>query len=307
MSDQPDVSIIIVNWNVQDYLDACLRTIHEHTRGVTYEVIVVDNASADHSVDMVREKYPWVKLIASTENLGFTRGNNRGLAEATGRHILYLNPDIELIEDAISPLVVYLDRHPEVGAVGCHLLFGDRTHQNSIARFLRLSGMWREYVLREKHQRVVQAHPQVPTVVEAVLGACLLVRGEAVREIGGFDERYFMYQEETDLCLALRKRGLQTVYFPEVAMVHHLSKTSTKSEETRQRTLHENRRSQYLFLRKNYGYWPALAGKFLLTLALGSRLLFFLGLRLLAPSRGHRLRYKITYYRKTLSWLWFGW
>ncbi len=297
------VSIVIVNWNVCPWLAKCLKTIETYTKSVTYEVIVVDNASRDGSVGMVKSDFPQVKLIALRQNLGFAQGNNRGLKIARGRHILFLNPDVELIGDAIGPMVRYLDAHANVGAVGCRLLNSDRSLQHSIGRFTRLSNLAREYFLREKADRAVGVpHPDRATTVDVVLGACLLVRGDVCRAMGGFDERYFMYHDETDLCLTLKQQGFRTVYYPEVSMIHHGSKSSTSSVESRQRTLHENRRSQYLFFRKHFGYATFITAKLIILLAMTGRLLA-LGALVLVPSRQADIKIKLRYWGKTVVWL----
>lgn len=295
--NQIDVSVIIVSYNVSELLDTCLATLKKFTQSVSYEVIVVDSASSDDSVAMVQKKHPWVKLIAKSENVGFVKGNNLGLQEATGKHILYLNPDIELIEDAIGPLYRYLETHDSVGIVGCKLLNTDRSHQSSIGNFTRLTNLWREYALREKMGQHPVHHPETPTPVEVLLGACLLVRGSFVREIGGFDERYFMYHEETDLCRTAQEHGLQIIYFPDVAMIHHGSKSSTSSPERRQRSLHENRKSQYIYFKKHASVVTAQVAKLMILGALLPRMLIFR----LKPTSENRL--KAQYYSQTVRWL----
>lgn len=301
MPSSPDLSILIVNWNVADLLDKCLESIQHYTTGCTYEVIVVDNASTDDSVERVQKKYPWVKLIPATENLGFAKGNNIALAEATGRHIAYLNPDTELIEDAFTPLVLYLETHEKVGVAAPKLLNTDRTLQNSIGRFTCLNDLVREYFFRSKAEQQRTQHPEQPTLVDFALGACLIVRGTICREIGGFDERYFMYHEETDLCLTLREKGFQTIYDPLVSVIHHGSKSSTSSVENRQRTLHENRKSQYLFFQKHYGFVRAKLAKLIILLAMLARIII-LELRQLL-GRNEESSLKIHYFSQTVSWL----
>lgn len=296
-----DLSIIIVNWNVKALLANCLRSISQYTRRLRYEVIVIDNASSDGSAVMVRRQFPEVKLVAATTNLGFTKGNNVGLAMAVGRHICYLNPDTELIEDIFSPLVRYLDEHTEVGVVAPKLLNSDQTHQNSIGVFTRLSNLWREYFLRTKAETARVYHPDQPTVVEVVMGACMVCQGAAVRSVGGFDERYFMYHEETDLCLTLKEKGFDTVYDPEVSLIHHGSKSSTINPESRQRTLHENRKSQYLFFQKHYGFVSAQLAKFIIILAMLIRIIPFALLNVVHPSEVNVL--KVRYFGQTLRWL----
>jgi GT2 family glycosyltransferase len=301
---QPEVSIIIVSWNVADLLDHCLSSIRAFCTNFSYEVIVVDSASSDNSVAMVRSKHPEVTLIAEPENVGFTKGNNIGLAAATGKHILYLNPDVELIEDAIGPMLEYLEAHADVGVVGCKLLNTDRSHQSSIGRYLRLSSLVHEYYLREKGEKFRVSHPDQATTVEVVLGACMLVRGEQVRAINGFDERYFMYQEETDMCLTLHRQGFHTVYLPTVAMIHHGSQSSTKSAESRQRTLHENRKSQVLFITKHYGAGAGLLAKLLIGAAMLIRAPLFAVANLCRPS--DQSNNKQRYYFRTIRWLLIG-
>ncbi|MEL6151731.1 MAG: glycosyltransferase family 2 protein, partial [Chloroflexota bacterium] len=117
-----DLSIIIVNWNVADLLAACLDSIAAHTGDLSLEIIVVDSASSDGSVDMLQERYPHVTLLAQTENVGFTRGNNIGLEIEKGRHLLLLNPDTDVIDGMLTQMVTYLDAHPDVGIVGPHTL-----------------------------------------------------------------------------------------------------------------------------------------------------------------------------------------
>jgi GT2 family glycosyltransferase len=255
--ESPNLSIIIVSYNVSELLDICLHTVYEYTKGISFEVIVVDSASADASAEMVAKKYPQVTLIASKVNLGFTKGNNAGMKLATGKHVLYLNPDVELINDSLSLLFQYLEAHGDVGAVGPKLLNTDRTHQNSIGRYTRLSNLWNEYVMRERMDTHGIEHPDYPFDVEFVLGACLLVQGDIARKVGGLDERYFMYQEEADLCMTIHKMGMKVMYVPSIELIHHGSKSATKSVESRQRTFHENRKSQYLFIRKNFSLGSA--------------------------------------------------
>ncbi len=298
---QPDISILIVNWNVRDLLDACLRSIKRFTTSVSYEVIVVDSASSDGSVAMVKEKYPWVTLEVSDENIGFTKGNNVALRRAKGRQIVYLNPDTELIEDVFTPLVSYLESNPRVGVVAPKLLNTDRSRQNSIGRFTRLHGLLNEYFLRNKAEQEQHTYPIVPTAVEYALGACLVVRGDLCRQIGGLDERFFMNNEETDLCLRLLKMGYTTIYFPSVALIHHGGSSSNYSPESRQRFLHENRKSQYLFFRKHSGWLVAQIAKLIILLAMISRIIV-LGLTgLVKPSSLKAI--KIDYYTQTVGWL----
>lgn len=298
-----DASIIIVSYNVEELLEKCLSSIDQYLASSTlrYEVIVVDNLSPDGSVGMVRKKFPKVLLMAEKVNMGFSRGNNHALRRAKGRHIIFLNPDTELVEDAFSPMIELLDNQPELGAVGPKLLNTDGSHQSSIGQFTQLRDLLNEYFLRAKASDTATHHPDKPTTVDFVLGACLVVRGDACRAIGGFDERYFMFHEETDMCLTLKERGLSTLYYPAVSVIHHGSKSSTKSDDARQRTLHENRKSQYLYFQKHYGLIRAQTAKGIIALAMIGRIVV-LSLRQLARTNALD-RLKVRYYNQTFTWL----
>jgi GT2 family glycosyltransferase len=298
-----DASIIIVSYNVAELLEKCLRSIERYLADsrLRYEVLVVDNLSPDRSVEMVRKNFPGVLLMAEKVNLGFSRGNNLALRRAKGRHIIFLNPDTELVEDAFSPMIELLDNQPELGAVGPKLLNTDGSHQSSIGQFTQLSDLLNEYFLRAKANDTATHHPDNPTTVDFVLGACLVVRGDVCRQMGGLDERYFMFHEETDMCLTLKERGLSTLYYPEVSVIHHGSKSSTKTDEARQRTLHENRKSQYLYFQKHYGLLRAQAAKVIIALAMIGRIVV-LSLRWLAKTNALD-RLKVRYYAQTLTWL----
>lgn len=298
-----DASIIIVSYNVEELLDKCLGSIEHYLADskLRYEVIVVDNLSPDGSAEMVRRKFPKVLLMAEKVNLGFSRGNNLALQRAKGRHIIFLNPDTELVEDAFTPMVELLDDQPELGAVGPKLLNTDGSHQSSIGHFTELSDLLNEYFLRAKANDTAARHPDKPTTVDFVLGACLVVRGDVCRQMGGFDERYFMFHEETDMCLTLKERGLSTLYYPDVSVTHHGSKSSTKSDEARQRTLHENRKSQYLYFLKHYGPLRAQAAKVIIALAMLSRVFVLSVTQLVKANKLDRL--KVRYYIQTLTWL----
>jgi N-acetylglucosaminyl-diphospho-decaprenol L-rhamnosyltransferase len=297
----PDVSVIIVSYNVSELLDVCLRSLREYTTTVSYEVIVVDSASSDDSVAMMRKNHPWVRAVDCSENVGFTRGNNIGLELATGKDILYLNPDIELIEDAIGPMLQALHDDDAVGIVGCKLLNSDRTLQRSIDHFTSLRSIMNEFLLRKQREDIVIDHPNEPTKVPVVLGACLLVRGDLARELGGFDERYFMYNEETDLCLSAQEKGLATLYYPKVAMIHHGSKSSQKTPEVWQRSLHIARVSMLKFLDKHYAFPTRLVGRLIVGGSLAAR--FPLLLVLLTTPRQEVARLKLRYYGYTLRWI----
>ena len=227
----PDVSVVIVSWNVADMLADCLDSLARHGGGPSLEVWVVDNASSDHSVAMLRERYPWARLVASTENLGFARGNNLAIRQARGRFIFLLNPDTVVTAGALGKLMDYLETHPEAGMVGPRLCGRDGRLQPASARrayslasalclsVLRLDrlpaiGAWIERRL---------AHPydyETTQSVEAISGAAMLARGEVLRELGGFGEVFWHCGEDEDLCARVRAAGWQIGYRCDAVVEH---------------------------------------------------------------------------------------
>ncbi len=219
------------------------------------ETLVVDNGSADGSAEAVRERFPWVELIALDENLGFARGNNVGLRRAKGRHALLLNSDTVVLPDALESCVRYLDAHPDVGVVGPQLLNPDRSKQNCIHNFPGLvseivpKGVL-ETLFPRRYPSKRYVHPE-PIEVEAVLGACLFVRGSVLDDVGLMPEDYFFFLEETDWCFQIRRAGWKIVQVP-TAHVIHIFGASTKKKLPAPTRI-EYHRSLYHFFRKNRG------------------------------------------------------
>lgn len=254
-----DLSIVIVNWNVRELLRRCLTSIRasdavqwgdEGQGKWRAEVIVVDNASADHSVEMLRQDFPAVQVMVNGANVGFTRANNQGLALSQGRYVLFLNPDTELARAALDTMLRYMEAHPHVGALGPQLRYGDGQPQSSRRRFptpaifflesTPLQRVWprsrvlsRYYVLDRPDDAISQ--------VDWVVGACLLARRTALAPLGGFDEGFFMYSEELDLCRRLVQAGWQVVYLPQAVVTHHEGKSSEQAVAARDIHFHTSR------------------------------------------------------------------
>jgi GT2 family glycosyltransferase len=235
-----DLSVIIVSYNVREILASCLLSLDLARNGMTVETYVVDNASDDLTVEMVRERFPWVTVIASPDNLGFAKANNLALEKASGRHLMILNPDTILKPDSLSTLVTFLDDNPEYGAVGPKLLNENGTYQASGKRsiptpwssFSKLSGLssafprckfFTQYQLGYLHED--KAHD-----VGALCGCAMVVRREAYEAAGGLDETYFMYGEDIAWCDAIRRAGWEIRYLPD-APIMHLKGQSTKQDE----------------------------------------------------------------------------
>jgi hypothetical protein len=226
---------------------------------------VIDAASSDGTAEAVARAFPSVRLLPSSENLGFTRGNNRALRIARGRHLLLLNPDTVVRAGAIELMARYLDAHPDVGAVGPKLLFPDGTVQESryrfptrltafvegtvLQRWLGESQVVRDFHLRDRSSDEVQD-------VDWLYGACVMVRREAARQVGLFDEGFFMYSEEVDLCRRIRGGGWRIVYLPTPEVVHHEGKSSEQNPAARDLRFHESR---FRYYAKHHGRGWALA------------------------------------------------
>ncbi|MGC9393236.1 MAG: glycosyltransferase family 2 protein [Anaerolineae bacterium] len=229
------LSVIIVSWNVRDLLKRALTSVYASWNGKPgLEIIVADNASHDESVAMLRATFPDVHVIANAKNRGFTGGNNQGLAAATGDFVLLLNPDTEIVEDALPRMVDYIRAHPDVGMAGPQLLNPDGSVQSSRRHFptlpvLFLESTWLEKLAPRKLLRYYYAQEQPDDLIQNVdwiTGAAMLTRREVVAQVGGMDEGFFMYSEELDWCRRIREAGWRVVYFPEARIIHHEGKSS---------------------------------------------------------------------------------
>lgn len=260
-----DLSIVIISWNVRELLRRCLDSIQESLRGekgkgLLVETIVFDNGSADGSADMVREDFPWVHLMESEVNLGFTKGNNLAIGQSEGRYILLLNPDTEVVGDALGTMMAYMESHPRVGALGPQLMNPDGTTQSSRRRFPTMataflestvlqpwfqgSGILKRYYLLDRPDGEIQP-------VDWVVGAALLIRREALHQVGPLDEEFFMYSEELEWCYRLKAQGWEVVYLPTAQVVHQEGRSSEQVLAARH--IHFQR-SKVLFFKKYYGW-----------------------------------------------------
>lgn len=238
-----DLSIVIVSWNVRDLLRDCLSSIREagkvRVSGSTpeqpsTEVIVVDSASTDGSQAMVRDEFPWVRLIDAESNVGFSRGNNIGLEAAQGSAILLLNPDTRIIGSALSTMLGFLRKHPQVGVVGPRLLNADGTTQSSRRRFPSFwtgvfESTWLEGIaprgIRKRYYMEDLGEHEVHSV-DWVTGAAFMVKRDVIQQVGVFDEGYFMYSEELDWQKRIRDAGWQIMYLPQAEVIHYGGKSS---------------------------------------------------------------------------------
>ncbi len=273
----PELSIVIVNWNVRELLRRCLDSILSSdglfvgldtpgysTSGVGAEVIVVDNASADGSTAMLAQDYSWVRVVANSDNRGFTRANNQGLAISQGRFVLFLNPDTELAPDALRLMLDYAAAQPQVGVIGPQLRYGDGSLQSSRRRFPTLVTFFLESTVVQRwwpRNQVLSRYYMLDrpddaiSQVDWVVGACMLLRRAVLEQIGGFDEGFFMYSEELDLCRRAVDAGWQVVYLPTAVVTHHEGKSSEQVVAARHIRFHTSR---VRYVRKYHGRLAAL-------------------------------------------------
>jgi len=264
-----DLTVIIINWNSLDYLEKCLRTIYLVNDRDDLEVIVFDNASYDGSKEMVEKDFPGVVFYQSHENLGFGQANNVAARMASNQMLLFLNPDTELVDHAISGIYNTLNEQKEIGMAGCVLLNSDGTIQDSSvlayptilnqildSRILRNVfpswSLWKNNVLFSDDQGLPE--------VEALSGAFLMVRKDIFNEIGGFDPAFFMYAEDLDISLKIRQAGYKVVLDKRYRVIHH-GGGSTAHKQRSQFSNVMMRKSIYKFLRKHRGPYSAITYK----------------------------------------------
>lgn len=230
----PILSVILLSWNVRELLRACLRSLPLHDPQI--EIIVVDAASADDTVKMMRAEFPDITLITSDENLGYSRGNNLGLQRAIGRYLLLLNPDTEIVGEALTAMLAYMDAHPQVGVLGPGMVYADGTPQPTRRRFpTPLTAFFESTWLQPFAPRSLLRHfyaQDLPAdeavAVDWVVGAALLVRRAAYEQVGGLDEAFFMYSEELDWCRRMQTAGWKVVHFPAARIIHHEGRSSAQ-------------------------------------------------------------------------------
>jgi GT2 family glycosyltransferase len=277
------VSVIIVNYNVRYFLEVCLDSVLRAAEGLAVEVIVVDNNSGDDSMEMVRTKFPAVIRIANTDNKGFSKANNQGVAIATGEYILFLNPDTVMPEDFFRKTVSYMDANPQAGSVGPRLIDGKGifapdskksfpTLSVAIFKTTGLNKLFPRSPYINKYYAVHVGEWDTASV-EVLSGCCMLVRRQVIDQIGGaFDEDYFMYCEDVDLAYRIQQAGYHNMYYPEATLIHYKGESTRKSTLSYVRIFNE---ALVTFVRKHYGKQKA--GVFILFINFGIVLRAVLG------------------------------
>jgi hypothetical protein len=300
------LSIVIICWNDLKVILDCLKSIHAETEGLDFEVIVSDNGSTDASVQSIKSAFPKVTIVENRANLGFAKGNNVGIRLARGQYILILNPDTIIHDRALERLVDYADTHPEGGAFGCRVLNKDGTLQDaahplpSVGGFL-LGGLGLGWLGRFSDFFPSDRYAGWDRKSERELGfqggACILFRGDLLRRLGGFDERFFYQYEETDLCCRVWQAGHKVLFFPG-ATITHLGGQSVGRFPIRFAL--ETYRSGYRFFYKHHGPRAVVQMRRIYLLHLWIRRAGYTVLKAFKPSDALQNRLKL--YRVAIRW-----
>lgn len=264
-----DLSVIIVTWNTKDFLCNCIRSIKENTKKIIYEIIVIDNFSSDGSPEMVEEKFPEIILIKNKINIGYGRASNQGLAAAQGKYVLILNSDIKINQNCLDDMLDFMEKNPAIGASSCKLTFSDGKLQHSCRKFptfktfflmlLGLRFLFPKMKPFRKYLMLDWDHSEIKKV-DQIMGSFMFIRSDVIEEVGGFDERFWMYFEEVDLCLRINKAGWKIVHYPYVSAVHFLSKSAEQWGDIKK--ISEYQKSLLTYFKKNgklYEYYILLA------------------------------------------------
>ncbi|MFC4632381.1 glycosyltransferase family 2 protein [Dokdonia ponticola] len=230
------LSVVIVNYNVRHFLELCLHSVQAATTMIDAEIIVVDNASADDSCEMVKMLFPEVILIDNTDNVGFSAANNQGVAIAKGDYVCILNPDTCVTEETFTKLLAFANMTPKMGAVGTRLIDGTgrflpeskRNLPTPKVAFQKIFGSGTSYYVDHLSQTAVGP-------VTVLVGAFLFLKRSVYQEVGGFDEQYFMYGEDIDLSYTIAKAGYQNYYFGETTVLHYKGESTAKDATYRKR------------------------------------------------------------------------
>ena len=255
------LSIVIVNYNVRHFLQQCLLSIESSTiQAELLEVWVVDNASVDASVEMVRQLFPWVKIIANVENLGFARANNLALAAATGKYCLLLNPDTVLQADTLQTCISFLDAHPEVGGLGVQMVDGSgaflpeskRGLPTPAVAFYKMSGLARLFpyskVFGKYHLSYLPTH--ITAEVDVLSGAFMMLRSSTLVQTGLLDETFFMYGEDVDLSYRIQKAGFKNYYLADTRIIHYKGESTKRSSVNYVLVFYK---AMHIFAQKHFG------------------------------------------------------
>ena len=249
-----DISVIIVNWNTKALLLDCVASLYQATRESSLEIIVVDNASTDGSIDALRNSFPQVQIIMNEDNLGFAKANNIGIKKAQGRYVCLVNSDVKALEGVLDKMRLYMESHPEIGALAPKTFFGDMQIQKNCREFPTLRNIFcQEFFLNTLFPTVTffrgrdmdRYDYKAVMEIEVLSGCFLMVRREVIAQVGTLDERFFFYSEDVDWCKRIHDAGWKLVHYPGAEAIHFGYGSSSSAPI----------RFQIEMLKANWQYW----------------------------------------------------
>lgn len=254
-----DLSIIIVNFNTKKLTLECIQSIYDSNIIHEFEIIVVDNHSSDDSVDVIKRKFPMVKLIENKDNLGFSKANNQAMFVSEGRYVLLLNSDTIVMQTTLSYIVDFMDKNKDIGSAGCKVLLPDGTLDKACHRgfptpeasFYYMIGLAKKFPNNQKFNSYHKSYLNMDETheIDCLVGAFMMVRRKAIDEIGLLDENFFMYGEDIDWCYRIKEANWKIYYNPTVSIVHYKGASSRKKPF---KIVYEFHRAMYLFHKKHY-------------------------------------------------------
>jgi len=303
-----ELSIVIINWNDGKVLPGCLQSICRETKETEYEIVISDNGSTDGSLDYVRSNHPEAMIVENGANLGFSRGNNSGIAVARGEYVLILNPDTIIMDRALDRLVCWADKHPEAAAFGCRVLNPDGSLQHSARPFPSIRRYWMA-ALGLRGLALISSSFCSDTYtgwdgtsereIDWQSGCCVMFRRSILREMGGFDPAFFYHYEEVDLCFRVHQAGYRILYTPK-ATITHLGGQSVGRFPIRFAI--ESFRNQHKYFNKHYGLSTALRSRVVALAHLWVRRCAYGILAIFDKS--DVMKRRIAMYRATIKWNW---
>ena len=315
-----DITVSIASYNTCQLLRNCLISLvaREEEGEAALQIIVADNGSTDGSIEMVRDEFSQVLLLETGANLGYGRANNLAFEHAQGRYFVVLNSDTEVPPGALKTLHDFLDAHPEAGAAGPQLVYPDGRAQTSYGCDPSVKGIFDEQIGLDKLRRLspqstlslqspeeqsdssISAEPETPREVEQICGACQFVRREAYAQVTGFDPAYFMYHEDVDLNIRLRRAGWKLFFLPQARIIHHLGASSERDWQTRARMISALNWSRHYYYSHHAGAMHGMLLKFLFVCGAALRL-FAWSLQALLQPGAHE---KVKLFRRVLRQAW---
>lgn len=255
-----DVSIIIVSWNVRDQLKKCLQSIQQYTLNVNYEIFVVDNNSQDNAADLIQNEFPNVILIANKDNRGFASACNQAIKKSQGKYVLLLNPDTELKENSILQMINFMEKRNDCGIAGCKIINFDGSVQPSVRKFpdlvshifilLKLHNFFLNLSSIKKYYQTKFNYTK-EQVVDQVMGAFYMVKHDLLKKIGFFDELYFIWYEEVDLCKVFKNSGFNTYYNPSTEVLHQKGSSFAQVSPLKKQFIFNRSMLHYFFKHSN--------------------------------------------------------